>query len=547
MLKKLRRSLIAASFAFVCCFSVSPTNNITLTQQSSPKKLFDDGSSDLLDGLADFISDSGSEFINWISDLSVGGVGKFLCKEAVGSLFSYLLTKDKQDAYVTNIVAVNEKLESMQKDLTNIITLLNQQNEDAKKNESRRAMDSFFNIVDTFSTTVSPIYAGYNDLALRQTALEKREKNGETVTSEEKSKLAKEEETFYERNLKSIVFGNSTSTGDLYLQLINLLDAVIKSSHTRNQTLMENYNATYEHLWAFDTQSFKPKKDFINYVMASLTEGVALYKFQYLYETKINANNNSQLTILKNRHKTYSEKAKTTFEYLKKELNLVNAEEKKSNDNNCVTHLATGKTVSRKLFAGKLVSKEKDVEKDSSAIFSYSEPYDNGRAYFNTGLKFKILNNEKFASEVEKDFKEHKKYYRKDDSYTLKDFLEDAKFTCDDWTDVIGLYHRQDYTYFGNRLNLNKWNFVVTYTDMQGNHKNSQFARAFAGGSRAAAATIPNEEIINKSFVAFVSTNGYLTGSYEDTSLSIQYIDMITRYVRLKSCKKNSANLGKVW
>jgi len=163
---------------------------------------------------------------------------------------------------------VNDRVKAIQQELKGIIKTLNEQNADAKKRDSRNTLDLFFNVVDIFTTTVGPLYAGYDNILTRV-------KNGtltlETGTAEEKQ--------FYENNLKNIVFGNGMSTGSLYLQLNALMEKIVQPSQTLNKTLMEHYFATYEHLWAFEMQSYQPKEEFLGYVMTALMEGITLYTF----------------------------------------------------------------------------------------------------------------------------------------------------------------------------------------------------------------------------------------------------------------------------
>lgn len=167
----------------------------------------------MFDGVLQLVSQKGGSIVK----SNLPKVGDFLCSK----VFDYIGI-DYTDSYTKELKAINEKLDSIEADLKTII-------QNQEKGVSQTTMQSFFNAVDTFSTTVHPLYAGYN-------ALMRSEKDGKI--SSDKASL--EEEKIY-NSLKEIVFGSASSTGSLYLQLTTLLNKVCEPNQTVNKTLMQHY------------------------------------------------------------------------------------------------------------------------------------------------------------------------------------------------------------------------------------------------------------------------------------------------------------------
>ncbi len=459
-------------------------------------------------------------------------VAGFVCS----SVISYFTSKDNNDKLIEQVNLVNERVKAVQQELKGIINTLNEQNADAKKRDSRNTLDSFFNVVDTFTTTVGPLYAGYDSIVTR-------EKDG-TLTQE--AGLA-EEKQFYEKNLKNIVFGNGTSTGSLYLQLTTLMEKIVQPSHTLNKTLMEHYFATYEHLWAFEMQSYQPKEEFLGYVMASLMEGITLYTFQHTYEAEINKENPSQLAILATRWKTFKEKTDLATAYLKEELRVLDEAKANSTESNSTLHYASGKTVSKQLFVGSV-----KPNSNYQNYFTYAGYYALSKNVGGAGLVMETLDNDSFLALILQDYKNYKTNYKKADSYTMAEFLKDIGFSSDDW-DVNGLYRKQNYTKYGNIIFGYSWQFGIDYYDNLGNKNCAVYS---AADLRFSARSVIQPRVVittnaDFKYLAFVSNDGVLLGSYKKTFDSRGEKDvpsmMIYHTLRTKAYLENVSKLGKVW
>ena len=471
----------------------------------------EDAESSLLDGVLDLVKEKGSDIIKEY----LPTVGDFLCT----TIFDYFGI-DYSDSFTKRINEVNEKLESIQSDLKTVI-------KNQTKAESQTTISSYLNIVDVFSDVIHPIYQGYNDLLLN-------EKKGMT-----KEEAKASEEKFYNNNLKNLLFGNRSSTGNLYTQLCNLADTTVSPNSTSHKTLMEHYVVSFEHRWAFNTQSFEPKREFLGYASANLLQGLTLYSFQHLEETQIYKDDSSQLTVLDRRWKNIKDSTKAAFQYLQKEIKTLAEEEKKYTDGNMVRHYSTGKEFCKKLYVGGIAANE-------DSHFTYASRWTTTRQGNTRSVTIDVLNARDLANTIQKEFAQYKENYRKGSSCTLAEFLQSAGFTCTNWNNK-GLYRGQSMYHSGAFLTNEYWKFYVEYTDTKGNA-----VSAYNGRVKYKVAGSPTPqygEAANWTFMAFVGTDGILDGIYDRLydENGNTLVDAMYSFARRAVGYSPTGTQGKVW
>lgn len=467
--------------------------------------------SSVFDGILKLVSEKGADLIKD----NLPTVGDFLCSK----VFDYIGI-DYTDSYTKELKEVNEKLDKIQSDLQTIIK--NQQ-----RGESQNTIDSFFNVVDTFSTTIHPLYAGYNTLM--------RQEKENTLTKEQ---VQNQEAQLYE-NLDKIVFGNGTSTGDLYLQLTTLLGKITEPSRTINKTLMEHYVITYEHRWAFDTQSFAPKKEFLGYVSTSAMEGLMLYTFKHLQGMTINENNVSQQAILETRWADVKSKSELAFAYLQNEIKAVEKAEKASKDTNTVTHYSTGKKLSKELYVSKAFPASNENH------YTYTSSHSTTRQGNMRTVRVYALNNASFVEIIQREFTTYKANYSKPNA-TMKDFLQSADFTCSDWNH--SLYGKQRMKHEGSSMTNEYYKFYISYVSVDGNSLSETYWGQLKYKVFGSPTPVYDGNKKDWSYIAFVAPNGVLLGSYDEiySDNGNTTVDAIYRMFR-GSRGSVPENMGKVW
>lgn len=491
-------------------------NNNNFISENSDKISLASSETTLFDGVLNLIAKKGAGIIKD----NLPTVGDYLCAQIFDSF-----EIDYTDSYTKELSNVNKKLDEIEENLKEII-------ENQKKQVSQNTMIDFFNAVDVFSQTVYPIYAGYNNMIIS----EKEEKY-----SAEKAR--EQQQLFYENNLQSILFGSSTSTGDLYLQLINLLNKVVIPNRTvESVTLLEHYHITYAHLWAFESQTFVPKKEFLGYVSTTILEGLVLYSFQNAYEIRKaeEAGNEVQKVIYKERWKEIKSCSDKALKYLQDEINNINDKEKESFEKDTTLHYSTGTIVSRTLYSGK-------VRSASDRYYSYASSTYADRLKSKIIVKYVTLNNEKFIKQVQNEYLAHLKNYKKDSKYTIVDFLKDAGFSCDNW-DCIGLYMSQSYKHEGNTFTTEYFNFYVNHVNLYGKTINEQWVIL---KYEVLSVPIPKYYDYEKqNYLGFVGVDGYLIGSFEqiysDIGSGNKVVDKIYSAVDVNRVYRDASTKGKV-
>lgn len=471
----------------------------------------------LFDGVLELVAEKGSGIVK--DNLPM--VGDYLCAQ----LFDYIGI-DYTDSYTKELKNVNKKLDEIETGLKEI--LANQQ-----KQIAQNTMIDFYNNVDVFSKTVYPLYAGFNTMMLNEV---------DEKYSPEQARI--EQEKFYNNNLKNILFGSSTSTGDLYLQLINLLDKItVPNKAEENKTLMEYYHTTYAYLWAFEMQSFNPKREFLGYVSTTVLEGLTLYAFQNAYEIR-NAEeleNEPQKIIYQERWNAIKSAAEKAIDYLQNEIKELDKKEAQSNEKNSTFHYASGKTVSRKLFTGKAPG-------GKDRYYGYCTSANTTRQGNVRHVKYYTLDCRDFVNKITNDYNNYKKNYKKASSYTITDFLKEIGFTCDNWN-CAGLYRGQSHKYEGTKFTTEFWRFYVEFTKFDGAATSEQWGRL-----RYAVLGSPGSwysEYADKEFMGFVSEDGFLIGSYE--TIYSESGNTVVDNIRVMVCGYSSSytwdpsDKGKVW
>ncbi|MGN1060474.1 MAG: hypothetical protein ACI4QN_01960 [Candidatus Coproplasma sp.] len=513
--KKFLSSAAALSLAIIMPFTVfglissqSPTSvAVAETTETEEKSVFD--------GVLDLISEKGADVIKD----SLPTVGDFLCAK----VFDFIGI-DYTDSYTKELKVVNEKLDSMQDDLKQIID--NQSNE-----KSQNAIRSFLNQTNVFSAAIRKSYIYFNSI------LQKQKDNSIT-----KEAAKAEENNLYENHVKDLFFGSSSSTGDLSLQLETLCKSIVTPDETAAEiTLMEHYHITYEYLWAFDMQSFKPKKDFLGYVSTTALQGLTLATFQHTYEYE-NAKSDLEKQAIDSSWTEVKKASDKAFDYLNKEIKAVQKAEKDSKDSNTTLHYATNKKISKKLYSARFLKSSSSSEDfyDGSNHYTYGVRESNKKR--NRYHTLYTLDNRSFLNVVQKEYAEYVKNYKKPATFSFLDYLKEIGFTCDDWN-VTGVYMGQRYKIEGGFTSIER--FYLEYTDKEGKTGEMQWARWKSDNCWA------NGEAVAK-FAAFVDANGTLVGSYgklyerfSNSGNTGYYI-----YKGLKGHKNytdNAQKLGKVW
>lgn len=471
----------------------------------------------LFDGILELVAEKGSGIIKD----NLPTVGDFLCSQ----IFDYMGI-DYSDSYTKELKNVNKKLDEIENDLKEV--LANQQ-----KQIAQNTMIDFYNNVDVFSKTVYPIYAGFNAMMLNEV--------DEIYTSEQ---ARVEQEKFYNNNLKNILFGSSTSTGDLYLQLLNLLDKiVVPNKAEENKTLMEYYQATYVYLWAFEMQSFNPKREFLGYVSTTIMEGLMLYAFQNAYEIRnaIELENEPQKIIYQERWKSIQAAATKAMDYLQNEIKNLEKVELESEEKNSTLHYATGLKISKKLYSGKIGG-------GSDRYYSYGTSRNTTRQGNIRHVEYITLNCRDFVNKIANDYNNYKKNYKKPNNFTIPDFLKEIGFTCDNWN-AVGLYRGQSHKYEGSKFTTEFWRFYVEFTKFDGTATSEQWSRIRYAvlGSPGSWYSSYSEE----NYIGFVGENGYLIGNFETiySDIGNTVVDnvrfMVVQYTFSSSW--DPTNKGKVW
>lgn len=433
----------------------------------------------LFDSVINLVSEKGAGIVKD----SLPTVGDYLCAQVFDCLGI-----DYTDSYTKQIKEVNKKLGEIQNSLVDIL-------KNQEKRISQNTMIEFYNTVDVFAGTVYPIYAGYSAMTVK-----------EASGAYTKEQAEEEEATFYKNNLEHILFGSSTSTGDLYLQLKTLLEKItLPNVTTGNLSLMNHYNVTYEHLWAFDTQSFAPKREFLEYVSATALEGLVLYAFQNAYETK-NASD-TQKEIYRDRWARIKAAAEKAFKYLQKEINELDKQEQNRKDTNSVLHYASGKVLSAKLYVSKA------FPTSGSNHYTYASRRSTTRQGNKRTVKVYALNNASFVDMIQSDFQNYKKNYNKDNNFTMAQFLQTAGFTCNDWNH--SLYRKQRMKHEGSTLSNEYYKFYTSYVSQNGNSVDE----VYWGDLKYKVFGSPTPRYYNGkdwSHIAFAGTDGILLGSYDE-------------------------------
>ena len=473
--KRVLKTVICLMLSVVMAFSavvyIPIANKVSAASESQTST-----EPSLIDSVLNLVCEKGAGIVKD----KLPAVGDYLCSK----VFDYMGI-DYRDSYTKNIEEVNNKLKTIEAQLQDVLRNM-------EKQESVNTMKSFYNNVDVLSNVVYSIYIGYSSLVIKQAT-------GQYTDAE----VAAAEEDVY-NELKKRIFGSGTSTGDLYLQLKSLCDMVlVPNTAKRNMTLMEHYTITYEYLWAFDIQSFTPKKEFLGYVSATLLQGVALYTFQKLYELKTASE--TQAIIIAAEWSNIAPSIKNAFEYLKKEIDNISATEKERNDSNTVFHYASGKILSKTLYSGKI-----GAGKDKH--FGYASSYNTTRQGNIRSVSYYVLNNSNFVDLIQNDFKKYVSNYKKDSSFTILDFLKTVGFTCDNW-DCIGIYKNQSYKHEGTFITCEYWRFYVNYANLNGNSVNEQWVRLRQNvlGDPGSEYT---ERLRKANYIGFVGTDGVLIGSF---------------------------------
>lgn len=477
-----------------------PDNTVTIAAQQT-------NNDSMFDSVLKLISEKGASIVKD----NMPAVGDFLCAQ----VFDYLGI-DYRDSYTKEISEINDKLSQINKNLAEIIKNQN-------KMESQNTMIDFLNNVDVFSSAVYPIYESYAALSVK-----------ESDSGLLKQEVEQLEEKFYNQSLSKLYFGSSSSTGDLYLQLKVLLDKITNPNRTSNLSLMEHYTVTYEHLWAFDTQSFEPKREFLEYVSTVAMEGLILYTFQNTYQMKFA--DELQEVEYSRKWKEIKNSAQNAFEYLQKEINVLDELEKKRNDTNTVLHYSTGNILSKDMYISKFCS--------DSSHYTYASSHSTTRQGNMRTVRVFALNNNSFIDVIQKEFKEYKKNYNKGNDFLVSDFLKSAGFKCSDWNH--SLYRSQYMKHEGTTITNEYYKFYVSYLNRNGNDTDStqwtQLVYKVLGSP-----TPKKNDSKDWSYMAFVDENGVLLGSYDEIydDNGNTTVDAIYSMVR-GACAKIPSTRGKV-
>jgi len=483
-----------------------PQNQVTAdTEETKEESVFDN--------ILDLVAEKGAGVVKD----ALPQVGDFLCAK-VFDQFGI----DYTDSYTKALKSVNDKLDSMQKELSQLIQ--NQNNENSKN-----IIRAIFNQTKVFSMGIRTAYIYYNNIL-------QSEKKG--TISAENAKI--EEQNLYDKYITQMIFGSAASTGDIDLQLDTLFNFIVIPDVTDNKyTLMEHYHKTYEHLWAFEMQSYMPKKEFLGYLSTLLLQGIELSTFKHTYDLA-NATTELEKSAIQDSWKTFKSSADKATKYLSGEITAVENAEKESNTSNTTLHYATGKKLSKKLYVAAFASKS-----------SGNSDYYNGENYFTYGMRDKYkkwhtmysLNCRSFINVIQSEYAEYVSNYKKPSTFTLANYLKEIGFTCDDWN-FKGMYRGQSHTVEGIFTVFSR--LYLEYTTNSGKSESMCWTRW-----KNASDCWINGEAVSK-FAAFVDDKGTLVGSYE------QFYNRICTsgnngagvYKGLRTHKSytdNVTSLGKVW
>ena len=484
--------VLASCVAFGTATNTYAENNRaeTVVSVQSEETREGSGSSSIFDGIINLIAGKGMDLLK--SNLPT--IGDFLGRK----IFDFLGI-DYADSVTLELREVNEHLKTIESGLSEILDKLD-------KTESQTVMQSFINNVDTFSYTVAPVYEGYNDVMRAELEGGKYEDDAEGALNNENE--------FYNKFLKPLIFGSSTSTGGLYQQLMTLANMIVQPSSTSKLTLMEHYEKVYRYLWAFDMQSFGPKTEFLGYVGTNLVQGVLLYAFQNRCAVRETDGNTAAQAVYDAQWLNVYNAAGKAFNYLAEAITELNSQIDERDKNNTTLHYATNTVVSRELFTGRYMTLGAGGTHipDASNHFQYLSATYTSSQHASRDYENFALNARDFGETIRQEFAEYKTNNHKDGSFTLSDYLREIGFTCNNWSNA-GLYEGQSYKHKGIRI-TNEHSYLYTeYVDQSGNKQNLCYAQVDwkVLGS-------PKEKFnagCDNLYMAFVDANGTLIGSYE--------------------------------
>lgn len=505
-----RLSVLLLTVLLCTSFVLSGTVPATYSLNTVVSAASDDsGSTSLLDGIISLVAEKGSNIIR----TNLPAIGDYLCAQ----VFDYIGI-DYTNSYTKELDKVNKKLEDIEESIEQVLD--NQANAG-----SYIVMRDFNSAVETFSNAFHPIYCGYNTLI-------RNEKDGVYSPLEAEAK----ETVFYKKNIEIKVVGSQISTGYLYEQLCTLLRKTIKPDSMSYASLMEVYNNTHEHLWAFNTMSLAPKKEFIGYVATTIMEGLMLYMFQNNYEIReaMRIDDQANITVNNKKFDTVLELTQKAFQILQAELEAVEKEEREALQTGTIFHYASGKSLSNKLYVD-------NIRRDKNN-YTYKSYYNITRQNNVRNLSVITLNNRDFVSQIENDFVNYKKNYKTGNNFTVSQFLQVAGFNCDNWNNN-GLYKGQSFTHEGSTFTTEYYRFYLDYTTQTGLPTSTNW-----GYIRYAVLGSPNTNYPDADFnlMAFVDASGVLMGSYDTIYEDIgnTVIDVLAGMNRGSSVPNVK---GKVW
>ncbi|MGN1372655.1 MAG: hypothetical protein ACI4VK_01255 [Candidatus Coproplasma sp.] len=511
--KRFLTKFVALTFAVIMLFSTCGL----LTSQSNTSvavaETTDTKTESLFDKVINLVAEKGADIVKE----NLPTVGDFLCSQ----VFDYVGI-DYSDSYTKELKAVNEKLDSMQKELSEITYNQN-------KEKSQNAIRAFLNQVKVFSNAIKKSYNYYSNIL-------QKEKDG-TISKQE---AQVEEENLFNNYVKKLFFGSGTSTGDLYLQLTTLLETILVPDDTvKEVTLMEHYHIVYEYLWAFDTQSFQPKKEFLGFVSTTVLQGLTLASFQYTYDYANAVSENEKETI-DSSWEDIKEAFQAALSYIKGELNTIKTEQTKRAET--VFHYSSGITLSKKLYVANA-----SLSSTVKNHYTYRSYYTANRQGNMRSLSVITLNARSLVNKVQEDFEKYKKNHKTGDDYTLTEFLQSAGFTCDDWNNN-GLYKGQSFRHDGNKFTTEFYRFYIEYVNMKGESVNDNW-----GDVKYKVLGSPNPRKWGGSYklMAFVEATGNkagdtLSGTYETihSDYGNTVVDAVASFIGKNDVP---ANKGKVW
>lgn len=475
------------------------------TEEAKEESVFDD--------ILDFVAKKGAGVVK----SKLPKVGDFLCAKVFDQF-----DIDYTDSYTKALKSINSKLDSMQKELSQLM-------ENQKNEKSQNVIRAIFNQTKVFSMGIRTAYNYYNNIL-------QSEKKG--TISAESAKI--EEKNLYDKYITKMIFGSTASTGDIDLQLDMLFSSIVLPDVTDNRyTLLEHYHKTYEYLWAFDMQSYAPKKEFLGYLSALLLQGIELSTFKHTYDLA-NATTELEKLAIEDSWETFKNASDKATKYLSDEITAVENAEKASDTSNTTLHYATGKKISKKLYLAKMANKSTG----NSDIY-------NGNNHFTYGVRdihkkwhtMYTLNNRSFMNTVQSEYAKYVANYKKPSTFTLANYLKEIGFDCDDWN-FKGMYRGQSHNIKVQIFTVFT-RFYLEYTTIGGKSDSLCWTRW-----KDDECWISGDSVLN--YAAFVDDKGTLVGSYEKSYRRICSSGEPGAYVYkgLKSHKSYTDNvtaLGKVW